>query len=158
MKNSKIVKRISHNFKSLSDFILFIRIAVLITLISFTLKIFSVKGNLKLYAAKAPEKDSLMPADSEVQKTTKFTDYLLNLDLLCFKYNCLKRCLVLYYMLRKKGLNISIVFGVKSEEGASINFLNSIEGHSWLTYKKAVYIERNEQLTREYKPIYSYPN
>ena len=69
--------------------------------------------------------------------------------ILRMKNPCLYRSLILFHLLRKKGLHSQIHFGIKRD-------VSPIEGHSWLSLNGESFLEKvDPELT--YMDIYSYP-
>lgn len=109
------------------------------------------------------------PEDLKVSKTLKLeklierivnlTDYILNHSFWVFKGSCLKRSLVLYYILRKYGIDIQICMGVKYNGELSDNEVEErkLDGHAWLVYNGDIFKERNPEVTRTYKMTYCFP-
>lgn len=78
----------------------------------------------------------------------KYTHFLV-VRCLKVKNPCLLRSLILFHLLRRKGLDLQIHFGVKRET-------TSLEGHSWLSFNGDCLLEQVDPRVA-YLPIYSYP-
>lgn len=74
---------------------------------------------------------------------------LLNRNRLFLKNSCLKRSLLLYYFLRKDGVNVQIYFGIKKLD-------DRLSGHSWLTQDGNLLADR-EQHRRAFTEVLSFP-
>jgi len=150
------INKIKNNFESVTDFYNFIRVLILINVITILLKLISVKKVLDLFN---PEFRSSEVPEFEIIKLARYTDYLLNISFLYFDNNCLKRSLVLFRLLRKKGIDVTFNIGVKSsgmEHDREINSIRNIDGHAWLSLNNKIYLEKLPELTQTYKVIFSY--
>jgi hypothetical protein len=78
----------------------------------------------------------------------KYTHFLI-VRCLKVKNPCLLRSLVLFHLLRRRGLDSQIHFGIKRET-------HPLEGHSWLSLNGNHPLEQVDP-QRIYLPIYSYP-
>ena len=97
----------------------------------------------------------------EIQKrrTVRFTDYILNRNFLIWKRTCLKRSLILYYFLRKFGLNIQICVGVRySEDNKYDSSQKDIEGHAWLLLNDEIIFENDIRQTKSYTMTFCFPH
>lgn len=74
---------------------------------------------------------------------------LLKRNRLFLKNSCLKRSMLLYYFLRKHGVEVCIHFGVKKLDGY-------LAGHSWLTQNGTLLADK-ERYGEAFTPIVSYP-
>ncbi len=91
-------------------------------------------------------------------KIIKFTDYVLSRKYLRCKNTCLRRSLVLYYFLRKFGINVTICFGVRyTEMQPASHTQKKLDGHAWLLYNGEIFLERNAKVTKHFKMTYSLP-
>ena len=89
----------------------------------------------------------------------KYTNYVLSLDFWIYRDICLTRSLVLYYFLRKYGLDVQICFGVKHKkdsEGRDAG--RKLQGHAWLSLNGYFFLENNPEDTRTFAVTYSFPS
>ncbi len=153
------IYKLRKNFNSLKDVWLFIQTFLLLLILPLLLKFTSVTrimkmltpGNLKFY-------DNI-EADKRIERAVIYTDYIL---CHCFRtYNspCLKRSLVLYYLLRKYGFDVQICLGVKYKEVLSESEVEEkkLDGHAWLIYKGDIFMEKDPETTNTYKQTYCFP-
>jgi hypothetical protein len=91
-------------------------------------------------------------------KIVKYTDYILDANLWTYKNKCLKRSLILYYYLRKLGMNVHICFGVRhNSQTLNGKSKEKLEGHAWLLYNGDIFLETNIAETKTYKMTYCFP-
>jgi len=152
-----ILQKFRANFNSFEEIWLFTQIFLLVTVLPFLLKCFSLPRVMKMLA----------PGDLKVYKdleksknqVVKFTDYILKHNLWIDKNTCLKRSLVLYHFLRKLGINVHICFGVRYNERLSDREAKKkLEGHAWLLYHGDIFLERNAEVTKTYTMTYCFPD
>lgn len=84
-----------------------------------------------------------------VKRIIQLGVFLLKRDRLFLKNTCLRRSLLLYYFLRKNGIEVRIHFGVKKRDGY-------LAGHSWLTRDGNLLADQGG-LGGIFTPIVSYP-
>ena len=157
-KETSILRKIRVNFGSFEEIWLFARIFLLITVLPAMLRLLSLPRLMKmlthrdLRVCKDPDSESK-------DKIVKFTDYLLNRNFWIYKSTCLKRALVLYYFLRRSGIDVQICFGVRSNAKSSeIKTQNVLEGHAWLLYSGNIFLERDAKAIKTYTMTYSFPD
>ena len=96
--------------------------------------------------------DNIKPFENQDKKFAELASKYMNFILIsCFrsKKPCLIRSLVLFYLLRKKALDVKIHFGIKKD-------MSLFEGHSWLSLNGKYFLEHSDpQLL--HTDIYSYP-
>lgn len=151
-----IIKRIKSNFSSFEELKLFIQILFLITVLPLIIRVLSLP---KLMYVLTPHGLRQYSSSGIEQKVIKFTDYILSLNLWIYKTTCLKRSLVLYYFLRKLGMNVYICFGVRyGEKLPNRNGQKKkLEGHAWLLYNGDIFLEKDVEMTKTYKLTYCFP-
>ena len=117
-------------------------------LIPLFLKCFSLKRVLSMItpSAKYKPNDAL---DLSAERIIQLGVLLLKRNRLFLKNTCLKRSLLLYYFLRKNGIEVRIHFGVKKLKGY-------LAGHSWLTQNGNLIADK-ERHGKTFTPIVSYP-
>jgi len=98
------------------------------------------------------DSDNIKPFENQdkefAELASKYTNFIL---ISCFrsKKPCLIRSLILFYLLRKKALDVKIHFGIKKS-------VSPFEGHSWLSLNGKFFLEHcDPQLL--HADIYSYP-
>jgi hypothetical protein len=98
--------------------------------------------------------------DREQAKDTiiKYTDYLLSRNFFVYKSTCLRRSLVLFYFLRRIGIDVHICFGVRQKKNLiDTEAKQELEGHAWLMYNGNMFQEKNTNMTKTYTKTYCYP-
>lgn len=146
-----IVQKFRANFTSFREMWLFIQIFFLVTLSPVALRLFPIPRlmrictprNSKVYDGRNREKLRV--------RAVKFTDYILDWNALRGRNTCLKRALVLYYFLRKWGMDVQVCFGVRYTAH------QRLDGHAWLLYQDDFFLERNAEMTKAYKQTYCFP-
>ena len=159
MEEMKVLEKIRRNINSLEQFSLLIRILFLLAILPIVLKRLSVS---KLMQAFTP-KNTMSSKNKDITKyresAVKLTDYILNLAPGMWKGTCLKRSLILYFLLRKTGMDVRICFGTRyNTRLSSQEAKKHLEGHAWLMHRGTIFLERNAQLTKTYTLTYSFPN
>lgn len=87
---------------------------------------------------------------NKIDRIVRYTKIIFGFKCWQFVHNIsLVRSMVLFYFLRRAGLNVSINFGIKKE-------YDIIRGHCWLTLDDNLYLEK-EKLCKEFKQIYRFP-
>ena len=81
----------------------------------------------------------------------EWTDRLLRSWPQPWRYTCLKRSVVLYYLLRKSGRRATLHIGVR-RDGAG-----TFVAHAWLTRDAALYLEPPSSRPDEYRVIATFP-
>jgi len=150
------INKIKNNFDSATDFYNFIRVFILITIITILLKLISVKKILELFN---PEFRSNEVREFEIIKLARYTDSLLNISFQYFDSNCLRRSLVLFCILRKIGIDVTFNVGIKSsglEHDRDIKRIGKLDGHAWISLHNKIYLEKLPEITQTYKVIFSY--
>ena len=157
-KETSILRKIRLNFGSFKDIRLFIRTFLLITLLPAMVRLFSLPMLMKMLTPR--DLRVCKDQDSESRdKIVKFADYLLNRNFWIFRSTCLKRALVLYYFLRRSGMDVQVCFGVRSNAKSSDRKRqNVLEGHAWLLYSGNIFLERDAKATKTYTMTYSFPD
>ena len=155
-----MLKKFRANFDSFEEIWLFIQIFLLVTVLPFRLKFLSLPlpRVMKTLAPRDFKICRNMDMEKLKGKIVKFTDYILGRNFFMYKSTCLKRSLVLYYFLRKSGINVHICFGVKYNDKLSDKEAKEkLEGHAWLLYQGDIFLERNVELTKTYTITYYFP-
>jgi hypothetical protein len=88
------------------------------------------------------------PADGSLRRMWRYSNFISK-ALLRSRHPCLLRCLVLYRYGRRRGVPVSIHFGVKRG-------VDGLQGHSWVSLDGTPLFEAEEML-RSYASIYTYP-
>jgi hypothetical protein len=83
------------------------------------------------------------------KKIVRLGMFLLKRNRLFLKNSCLKRSLLLYYFLRKNGIEVNIHFGVKKRGGY-------LAGHSWLTKDGNLFADL-ERHSKAFTEVLSFP-
>lgn len=86
---------------------------------------------------------------ASIKRIVRLSLLLLNCNRLFLKNSCLKRSLLLYYFLRKHGVNVQIHFGIKRLD-------DRLSGHSWLTQDGNLFADR-ERHCRAFTEVLSFP-
>ena len=86
---------------------------------------------------------------ASVESIVRLGVLLLKRNRLFLKNSCLNRSLLLYYFLRKDGIEVQIHFGVKKLQGY-------LTGHSWLTQNGNLLIDKKRHV-EDFTTIISYP-
>lgn len=130
--------------KNLAETFLFIKIWLLISLLTPLIRMFKMPRLLQLLTPNA-----IGPKTWSRDKVVDFTDSILGQESFIYRRNCLKRTLSLYYFLSRLGLPIQVNFGVRKGE-------ENLEGHGWLTLEGKPYLEPSPNKL-DFKVIYSFP-
>ncbi len=155
----KILEKIRDNISSLEELLLLIRIFSLVTILPIMLKRLSVSKLMQVFTPRNTINYKKKDMKKYKENIVKFTDYILNLTPGMWKGTCLKRSLVLYFLLRKLGMDVRICFGTRYNKNLSNREAKmNLEGHAWLIYKGSIFLERNTELTKTYTMTYSYPH
>ena len=154
----KILEKIRGNISSLEEFSLLIRILFLVAVLPIMLKRLSVSKLMQVFTPRNTISYKKKDMKKYKENIVKFTDYILNLTPGMWKGTCLKRSLVLYFLLRKLGMDVRICFGTRYNRNLSNSEAKkNLEGHAWLIYKGSIFLERNTELTKTYTMTYSFP-
>lgn len=154
----QIIKKIQSGFDSPEDVLLFVRICSLVTVLPLLVKFLSIPRLMKIITPARQVSAIKCDNDGTRDKIEKYTDYILGRNYWMFKQTCLKRSLILYYFLRKYGMNVSICFGVKYKKEISGSMKEKqMDGHAWLLYRGDIYLEKNIQIAKTYTLTYCYP-
>lgn len=154
-----ILKKIRENFGSFEEIWLFTQIFLLVMVLPLFFKFLSLTELMKLFTPRDLKVYKNIDIEKSKDKIVKFTDYILNCNFWKSKNFCLKRAIVLYYLLRNLGINVHICFGVKyngNSPGKSSK--DELTGHAWLLYNENIFLERNTEVTKTYKMTYSFPS
>ena len=152
-----ILRKFRTNVHSLKEIMLLFHILILSSIIPVLAKHFTVPQLLGFFT---PKKISRLKGNDERKiKIIKYTDYILNIKPELWNGTCLKRSLILFYFLRKLGMNISICFGTRyniilPEDSSGKN----LEGHAWLMHNGKIFLEKNVELTKTFTMTYVFPN
>ena len=152
------MKKIRENFGSFEDIWLFSQIFFLVTTLPVMLRLFSLPRLMKLFTPRVLKVYESSDIEELKYKVVKFTDYVLSRKYLKCKNTCLRRSLVLYYFLRKLGINVTICFGVRyGDKLPGREARKKLKGHAWLLHKGEIFLEKNIEETKTYKMTYSFP-
>lgn len=154
----RIIRKLSSNFSSVEEVILFFRILLLITILPLLTRFLSVPKLMKVITPRDLKTLKIKNLDQEtrIEKLVKFTNYVLSFNLWIYKNTCLKRSLVLYHSLRRSGINVRICFGVRYKNCLP-DTKKKLEGHAWLLYNGDIFLESNTEITKTYKVTYCFP-
>ncbi len=155
----EFIKKIRKNFNSFEEIWLFVQIFLLVSVLPLLLKFSSIPRIMKMLTPWDLEVYETLKLEKLMERIVNFTDYILNHSFWVFKGSCLKRSLILYYLLRKYGIDIQICLGVKYDGGLSDSEAEErkLDGHAWLIYNGDIFMERNPEVTKTYKATYCYP-
>ena len=152
------VRKLRENFSCMLDVLWFMRILSLIAVLPVILRFLSIPRLMKVLTPSATKKSRKPVDDKGRDRIVKYTDYLLSRNFWMFKSTCLRRSLVLYHFLRRAGINVQICFGVRYKGDLQKKEVSmELEGHAWLFYKGAIFLERNAAMTTEYTVTYCFP-
>ncbi len=155
-----MIRKFRSEFHSFGDVYLFLQILLIITLLPIMFRFLSIPELIKKFT---PRNSRKYQKNRNLKETTdkivKFIDFILNRKFWRYKENtCLKRSLVLYYYLRKRGIDVHICFGVKYNDKPTTTMeRNRLIGHAWLLYNGSIFLEKNAVETKTYKVTYSFP-
>jgi len=127
------------------DTVLFIRIACLVLVTPFLVRIKSLPELCDYFTPKNTN------GNYRKEKIIKYTDFLVGWQIPIFTHYCLVRSLILYKLLRENGTNVVINFGVLKDR------MNKIGGHSWLTLNGKIYLEDERTIEKFIKIDYTFP-
>lgn len=68
-----------------------------------------------------------------------------------WKHTCLRRCAVLYHLLRRGGQPVQLVVGVRRDE------YGKLAAHAWLTLDETPYLEPGDEVGHEFRTIAQFP-
>lgn len=155
----KILEKFRSNFHSFDQVLLFLKIFCMTPILHFLMRFLTLPRLMKVITP--PKKKQLYNNhDREQAKDTivKFTDYLLSRNILLYKRTCLRRSLVLFYFLRRIGIDVHICFGVRNRKDViDTDSKQKLEGHAWLMYDGDIFLEKNTDMTNTYTKTYCYP-
>jgi hypothetical protein len=152
------MKKIRENFSTVEDVWFFTQILFLVTILPLMLRLFSLPKLMKMFTPRDLKVYESFDIEELKCKVIKFTDYVLSRKYLRCKNTCLRRSLVLYYFLRKFGINVTMRFGVRyNEMQPASHTQKKLDGHAWLLYNREIFLERNAKVTKNFKMTYSFP-
>jgi hypothetical protein len=132
------------------NLVLFLRIMVSIPVFRFLVGRMEMPDLVRRLDGRSPERMPLSEKDcSRAELASRYANFLL-ITCLRLKNPCLLRSLIIFHMLRRKGLDARIHFGVK-RDGADL------AGHSWLSLGGRCLLEGKDHLA-SYVEMYSYPH
>ncbi len=155
----EFIKKFRKNFTSFEEIWLFIQIFFLVTVLPFLLKFSSISMLMKMLTPRVLKDYENLDLEKPKEKIAVFTNYILSRNFWIYRGSCLKRSLVLYYLLRKYGIDIQICLGIKYDEELSDSGVKErkLDGHAWLPYNGDIFPERDSETTKTYKMTYCYP-
>lgn len=131
----KIIRKFRLNFDSGDEFLLFLRIFFLITILPFLIKLLSMPQLMKTLTPETKKFNGELNCRKLKDKIVKYTDYILSRNFWVYKSSCLNRSLTLYHFLRKLGIDIQICFGIRYKKYfTDTTGKKKIEGHAWLLH------------------------
>ncbi|MDR4504398.1 MAG: lasso peptide biosynthesis B2 protein [Candidatus Scalindua sp.] len=146
------------NFKTVEDIWIFIQILFFITTLPLVLRFFSLPGLMRVFTPRTLKINKSSDSEEFQDKVVRFTDYVLSLKYFTGKNPCLKRSLVLYHLLRKSGMEVSLCLGVRFNRMLPAGSPQKrLEGHAWLLYKGRIFLEKNSEAVKSYKITYIFP-
>lgn len=101
----------------------------------------------------------VMPPDITAYgaRAAALTDAVLRRNLLWYRRNCLKRALILFAILRRRGVPVELRMGVRPTRGTGINEPDTLEGHAWLELDNQPFLEPKPRVICSYRVTYRYP-
>lgn len=131
--------RKGRNWKRLSktERSLLLQALVLLPLVSLSLQLWGLQRT-KTALALLPTQDISLPSAAEaplVAKTARMVDNATRYSVLWT--NCLKKSLVLWFLLRRQGITSELRLGVRWDEG-------EFTGHAWVEYQEMVLSDRQD--------------
>ncbi len=157
-RQAVVMKKIRENFGSFEDIWLFSQIFFLVTTLPLILRLFSLPRLMELFTPRVLKVYESFDAEELKYKVVKFTDYVLSRKYLKCNNTCLRRSLVLYYFLRKSGINVHVCFGVRyNDVQPASQTQKKLKGHAWLLHKGEIFLEKNIEETKTYKLTYCFP-
>ena len=124
---------------------LLVRMAWWVAVLSLTARYYTLPRALQLVAG-STTKQPIHPKTQD--ELARAIDLLLSADVLMFKPICWKRAAVLHRFLLRNGIPTRIIFGVRNEEGGTV------DGHAWLEANGQPILEKTPP---EYLITYSFP-
>ena len=85
------------------------------------------------------------------EPAAEWVDQLLHRLPWPWKHTCLRRCAVLYHLLRRGGQPVQLVVGVRREEDGEL------AAHAWLTLDAIPYLELRHDVEQEFTTIATFP-
>ena len=128
---------------------LFMSVMISIPMLWVLLHLMRIPRLLKWLDQPKRERKSLEQKDLDLSKSGWLYANFLLIKCLRLKKPCLLRSLVLFQLLRKRGLDSQIHFGVKRED--------FLDGHSWVSFNGKPLLERTDP-NLIYEDIYVYPH
>ncbi|OGL41328.1 MAG: hypothetical protein A2043_05115 [Candidatus Schekmanbacteria bacterium GWA2_38_9] len=125
---------------------LLLKILLLTIVLPVMVKISSLPKLMKILT---PQKKKDNFSEEEIDRIVDATTLVLYGRFSIFRPTCLKRSLVLYYLLNKAGLKVVMNFGVKKNN-------DRLDGHGWLTLGGKPYLETYDPHD-SFTVTYSYP-
>lgn len=130
-------------FNSMHDLLIFFQIVMIWSFLPLLL-LFPLERVLRLLTPSL----RISPRSISAQKIICFTNYWFSRKPIAILNSCLKRSLVLYYMMNRYGHPVKFCLGIKKE-----NFC--LTGHSWIESKTGAIAEN--QSIDQFVVIYTYP-
>jgi hypothetical protein len=98
--------------------------------------------------AAAHQETTASPGDGSLDQVRRYSNFIATV-ILRSRRPCLLRCLVLYRYCRRRGVPVSIHFGIRRGT-------DGLQGHSWLCLHGTPLFEEEEKL-QGYANVYTYP-
>jgi hypothetical protein len=156
---TRFLKRLRTNLSSFGEIWLFIQIFCLIVILPLMLRFLSFSTLPKVLTPKKKRNYTKLYLDKSTDTIVKFTDYILSRDFWINRNTCLKRSLVLYYFLRRIGVNVRVCLGVRYYNSIKTgDVFRKLEGHAWLLYKEKPYLENEIAELTNFKMTYCFPD
>lgn len=147
-----IVQKFRANFNSFQEIWLFVHIFCSLLVLPVMIRLFSISSLMTIITPRRLNRRQNREVEKLKAKAVKFTDYLLGWHPPGCKNTCLKRTVVLYYFLRKWGMDVQVCLGVRYAAH------KEFDAHAWLLYHGDIFLERNSGMTRTYQITYCFPD
>jgi len=148
------LKKLYQSIDSVNDIFLLFEIYAFITILPILTRFLSLEKLMKLLTPANEKMNNTKISESQIEKTVKFTDFILNRNFWIYKKLCIKRALTLYYFLRKKRFEVQVFYGVKKLD---VKYDDEITGHAWLVHKGKMFAENDHNSTNDFTVTYVYP-
>lgn len=153
-----MIAKATRNITSWQDLWLLYRVFFLITVLPLLIKWHTLPALLKRLTPAPGQAYGDADIDEKRRKIVKYTDFILGWGVGVWRLTCLKRSLALYHFLSALGMPVQICFGIRLPKTSGDQAApGQLEGHAWLQYQDALYLEIDPDMTRTYRETYRYP-
>lgn len=139
---TRYTRKFRANIRSCSDGWLLVRIIAWASVLPLLVRGWPLPRLMRLLTPRRTSKRLCGNADQYAEKVARYTDFVLGRGIGVYRRNCLKRSLILYRFLCRRGIEVRLCLGVsKTRRSPDLNSANALRGHAWLVRQGRVYQE-----------------